>query len=83
MSINPTASSYVRRSPEQWQDIIEQQKNSGLSQAAFCKNNGLCLATFANWKRELLGQTRELLSETDNDWLELPLPPEPTAQQPA
>lgn len=48
----------IRRSAKQWQELIEEQARSGLSQAAFCKQEQLALSTFANWKRRLSGKAR-------------------------
>ncbi|MGB7755496.1 MAG: transposase [Salinisphaera sp.] len=42
-----------RRSPEQWQRLIDQQADSGQSQAAFCAAHGLSQTTFQHWKRRL------------------------------
>jgi hypothetical protein len=43
----------IRRSAEQWQQIIDEQAGSGLSQIAFCERKGIALSTFAHWKRRL------------------------------
>jgi len=51
--VNQPAKPFSRRSPEQWQNIIDQQLESGLSQKAFCQSQGISLATFTNWKRKL------------------------------
>ena len=42
-----------RRSPEQWQVLFEQYERSGLSQAAFCQQEGLAIATFSKWLARL------------------------------
>ena len=42
-----------RLSKEQWQRLLQEQQDSSLSQSAFCRTKGLCLATFSNWKRKL------------------------------
>ena len=39
----------IRRSAEQWQSLLEQYERSGLSQAAFCQQEGLAIATFSKW----------------------------------
>ena len=43
----------TRRTPGQWQELIDEQSGSGLSQVAFCKRKRIALSSFANWKRKL------------------------------
>ncbi len=45
--------SSTRRSRAEWQRIIEAFAASGLTQAAFCRREGLALSTFQYWKRRL------------------------------
>lgn len=42
-----------KRSPEQWQQLLEAQAASGLSQAAFCSEHGLSKSSFQLWKRRM------------------------------
>jgi len=63
--------SYTRRNKEQWQELIEEQQSSGLSQKDFCQQKGLSKGTFVNWKRKLKGEKREGISSTP-PWIELP-----------
>lgn len=42
----------IRRSAEQWQQLIDEHAESGLSQSAFCKREHLSLSSFTNWKRK-------------------------------
>ncbi|WP_435106578.1 IS66 family insertion sequence element accessory protein TnpA [Arhodomonas sp. AD133] len=44
---------HIRRSEAQWREIFAAHEASGLSQAAFCRREGLALSTFAYWKRRL------------------------------
>lgn len=44
---------YPRRSPAQWQGLIERQAASGLSQAAFCAREGAAVSSFQYWKHRL------------------------------
>lgn len=44
---------YIRRTPEQWQSIIDEQSSSGLSQEAFCKNHNISFGTFQTWRKKL------------------------------
>lgn len=47
----------IRRSAKQWQNLIDEQAGSGLSQVAFCRQERLALSTFTNWKRRLAGKS--------------------------
>lgn len=47
------AKRYLRRDASQWRTLIEQQRASGRSQAAFCSGKGLALSTFQRWQRLL------------------------------
>ena len=40
----------VRRSAVEWEQILERQEASGLSQSAFCRQEGLSAASFAHWR---------------------------------
>ena len=42
-----------RRTPEQWQALVDQQRDSGLSAMQFCKQQGIGYASFCNWRRRL------------------------------
>ena len=79
MNITAFQKPFSRRTPAQWQQIINDQAISGLPQKAYCHQHGLSLATFCNWKKKLashqhVDDTRSV-SPTANDWLEVP-PPE-------
>lgn len=41
------------RTPEQWQALVEQQSDSGLSAPQFCKQEGIGYASFCNWRKRL------------------------------
>jgi transposase-like protein len=43
----------VRRSAEQWAELIEAQTTSGRSIAAFCREHGLSANSFYRWRRRL------------------------------
>ena len=43
----------IRRSAANWQQLVDQQKGSGLSATAFCKQNDLPYASFIQWRRRL------------------------------
>jgi transposase-like protein len=42
-----------RRSREQWQQLVDQCEQSGLTQKAFCEQNGIKYDRLAFWKRKL------------------------------
>ena len=43
----------IRRSAEQWQEILQRFEHSGQTQPAFCAAEGLALSTFSLWRRKL------------------------------
>lgn len=42
------------RTPEQWQALVDQQRDSGLSAPKFCKQQNIGYASFCNWRKRLL-----------------------------
>lgn len=66
---------FARLSSQQWQQIINQQLESGLSQKDFCRSHQISLATFSNWKRKLNTDTGNDFSSPDpaldKDWIAL------------
>ena len=75
---------FARLGAEEWQQIIEQQLESGLSQKDFCQSRQISLSTFSNWKRKLkqVDNTSPSNAEpvSDLNWIELPagLPASPS-----
>ena len=67
---------FARLNSEQWQVIIDQQSESGLSQKDFCQSRKISLATFSNWKRRLKNETvtspRHPESTAVQEWIEFP-----------
>lgn len=55
---------YQRRTAAQWAAMIEAQGASGLSQAAFCRAEGVALSTFRLWKRKLGAAIEESVSRS-------------------
>lgn len=55
----------IRRSREEWQQLIEEQKGSGQTQAAFCAAHGVSVGSLQNWKRRLAAP-----DATPEPWLE-------------
>ena len=58
---------YARRSPEEWQSLVEEQAASGLTQVAFCKAHGVSVASFCNWKQRLAQEA----SAAPSPWVEI------------
>ena len=48
-----------RRSREEWQQLIQQQQESGLKASEFCKQHGLCEKYFSTVKYKLKKQSPE------------------------
>ena len=78
MNIAAVHKPFSRRTPEQWQQIISDQEDSGLPQKAYCCQHGLSLATFCNWKKKLACQQSLNVPRSEeplqNDWIEVPTP---------
>jgi hypothetical protein len=81
MSNKPSTRRRVRRSPEQWQALLDQYESSGLSQQLFCRQSGLPYSTFTRWRSRLLcnrsvvdtaGDSPELFVELTNQAVESP-----------
>ena len=47
----------TRRTPEQWQQLFAPWTASGLSQAQFCRQQGICPKHFGLRRRQLLDRT--------------------------
>ena len=43
------------KTQDEWETIVSEWKNSGISQAKFCKNNNIPHSTFSFWKKRFLG----------------------------
>jgi len=41
------------RTPEQWQTLLDQQLDSGLSAVQFCNQHDIGYASFCNWRKRL------------------------------
>ena len=75
----------LRRSPSQWQVIIDQFERSGQSQSVFCAEQSLALSSFHRWRQRLARLSRPSACH-DADFIELsdletpvPAPPFPSA----
>ena len=63
------------RTPEQWQTLINQHRNSGFSIEQFCQQHKLAHSSFYKWRKRLAEQatlTQEPYQST---------PPKPSATQ--
>jgi len=47
------------RTPEQWQALVDQQRDSGLSASQFCKQENVGYASFCNWRKRLSDPSTE------------------------
>jgi len=60
------------RTPEQWQALVDQQRDSGLSAPQFCKQEGIGYASFCNWRKRLSDQsTDNSASSSEASFLDL------------
>ena len=41
------------RTPDQWQALVNQQRDSGLSARQFCEQENIGYASFCNWRKRL------------------------------
>ena len=48
---------YLRRSPAQWQALIERAERSGLAVVEFCRREGISTGSFYSWRKRLAGAT--------------------------
>ena len=44
---------YRRRTQNEWQSLVKEQADSGLSAKTFCANHGIGLASFYQWRIRL------------------------------
>ncbi|MGH9485163.1 MAG: IS66 family insertion sequence element accessory protein TnpA, partial [Terriglobales bacterium] len=47
---------HAAHTPEEWRQLIDEQRGSGQSQDAFCAAHGLAKSTFQSWKRCVYGR---------------------------
>lgn len=48
---------HIRRSAEQWQVLIDEQSESGLSAPQFCNQRNIGYASFCQWRKRLSNPT--------------------------
>jgi putative transposase len=49
---------WMQRDAQTWWAIVQRQRESGLSQAAFCAAEGLSVSSLQNWKRKFVREGR-------------------------
>ena len=52
------------RTPEQWQVLVDQQRDSGLSAMQFCKQEKIGYASFCKWRKRLFEEPVEDASDS-------------------
>lgn len=64
----------IHHGQSHWQSLVEQQASSGLSSAAFCRQQDIRYANFMSWRKKL--QTPQANSETSaqSSFIELTAP---------
>ena len=70
-----TPKPFARLSSEQWQHIINEQLESGMSQKDFCLSQNISIATFSSWKRKLRDDNESTSisdAKSQHDWIEIP-----------
>ena len=60
-----------RLSKEQWQQFINEQLDSGMTQADYCAANELSIASFSKWKHKLRREQSD--GDQTPQWIELPM----------
>lgn len=55
-----------RRTPDDWQAIIDQFQTSGLKASEFCRQNNITASNFYVWRKKLLGEAATEQSNTSN-----------------
>lgn len=77
-----TKRNHTRRSASQWQVLITQQAESGLSIVQYCKQNQLTPSNFYYWRAKLRESAAPTLPQekpSDDTWIALPTTlPEPS-----
>jgi len=60
-----------QRTADQWQAIVNQQIQSGLSGAAFCKAQSLKYQSFMNWRKRLEKGSSDNEAHSEANFIEL------------
>lgn len=62
-----TSGARKHRGESEWRRLIVAQQRSGLSQRAFCEQEGLCAQSLRNWRRRLCPVTRSPASAQQHE----------------
>lgn len=54
---NPRRRARIMRTPEQWQALLEEFNNSGLTRAAFCKKHRIATSSLYRWQQFFVEQS--------------------------
>ncbi len=65
-----------RRTPEQWQALVDQWQRSGQTAARFCEDNAIGYASFCNWRKRLIDDSAPL-AEQDVSFIDISTLPSP------
>ncbi len=72
-SHHETPAKKIRRSRTQWQRIMKEYETRGLSQPAFCAQEGLSQHLFCKWRKKLISGCRPaLIDDSDKSFIEVP-----------
>lgn len=73
----------VKRTAAQWQQIFDEQQQSGLAVKHYCELHHLTLSNFYLWRKKLTNSKPKPTAQTDEqNWQEIALPefPSPDTQ---
>lgn len=60
-----------RRTPAQWQALIDQWQQSGQPGTRFCKDNGIGYASFCKWRKRLSNEQVQIDHNTAPRFIDL------------
>ncbi len=61
----------LKRTKEQWQTLLAEQADSGLTISKFCEQKQITKSAFYQWRKRLAGSQQDV--DNPLDWLSLPL----------
>ena len=59
----------MRKTADEWKDVVQNYEQSGLSQAEFCRRHQICFPTFYYWKKKFTAQQAQIV---DAQFVEVP-----------
>lgn len=66
-----TKDSSPRRTPDQWQEFVDQWQGSGLTARQFCTEHNLGYASFCKWRQRLTQAEHDPSSSPRADFIDL------------